>query len=144
MPLAVAGTVLPTIDGDGTRVRDVGPAAGISSEAVRWSLRVLGSEWVEQIPDPASARGQLVRLSPQGTELRTRYEARLDEIERDRTTQHPEWEVVRTSLDALTADGALLRSGMVPPGRSWRPSEPPAHLPGFPFVLHRGGYPDGS
>jgi hypothetical protein len=144
VPLAVAANVLRVLDGTGIRVREVGPATGISNEAVRWSVRVLEPAWAEQIPDPAAARGKLVRLTEDGARLRTRCEGRIDDIERDWASRHHSYGTIRDTLAAITGDGARLRSGMVPPGRSWRPPQPPDQLPAFPVVLHRGAYPDGS
>jgi hypothetical protein len=142
--LAVAANVLRVLDADGIRVRDIAPTAGISAEAVRWILRVLDPAWAEQIADPDTARGKLVRLTRHGDRLRSSYEKRIDEVERSWATQHAGFRTVCDSLAGMTADGALLRSGMIPPGSSWRPASPPAQLPAFPVVLHRGGFPDGS
>ena len=42
-------------------------------------------------------------------------------------------------------DKPLLFKGLKPYAKGWRASVPPVeHLPHYPMVLHRGGFPDGS
>ncbi|MBV9205249.1 MAG: hypothetical protein JO037_07560 [Actinobacteria bacterium] len=55
---------------------------------------------------------------------------------------------LREALEPLvkTANGQLpLFRALEPYPDNWRaPLRPPATLPHYPMVLHRGGYPDGS
>jgi hypothetical protein len=48
--LAVAANVLRVLDSGGVHLPDIQQAAGISAVAGRWSLRVLESEWLSNVP----------------------------------------------------------------------------------------------
>lgn len=56
---------------------------------------------------------------------------------------------LRATLESLVGSGSsensLLFEGLQPYPDGWRASVPkPTHLPHFPMILHRGGFPDGS
>jgi hypothetical protein len=143
--LAVAANVLRVLDRDDVPLRDIERSAGISAVAVRWSLRALESEWAAQRPDPNAAHGKVARLSRKGSGLRDQYFDRARDVEVAWTHRHRRAvDTVRSRLAELTADPDVLRSGLVPPGPSWRPATPPEVLPDFPVVLYRGAFPDGA
>jgi hypothetical protein len=143
--LAVAANVLRVLDSGGVHLPDIQQAARISAVAVRWSLRVLESEWAEQRPDPNAARGKVARLNRKGARLRDQYFDRAREVDGAWTHRHCDAvDTVRSRLAELTADPDVVQSGLVPPGPSWRPTAPPAVLPDFPVVLYRGAFPDGA
>ena len=100
--------------------------------------------------DAASGRWKVVRLTPKGRVVRDLYADRLDSLE-ERWRQRFGGAVLadlRTSLERLAGSGgpgSPLFAGLEPAPGNWRADvRPPAALPHFPMVLHRGGFPDGS
>jgi hypothetical protein len=96
---------------------------------------------------PASKR--TIRLTPAGEEL-------LAEQRRLHTRLEERWDArLRRSLERILAHPDL-SAGLQPYPGGWRSSkpyaqqteavlaDPPGHLPHYPMVLHRGGWPDGS
>lgn len=130
-----------------TTVGDLPAAGGISKEAVAMALTWLtknGYGEVEAKRARLTARGRerLARLAARHYEV----EARLGDAAR----------AVRTALKPILARPEQIAAGLNPTQGAWR-GEPPyleqtlrvladplAHLPRYPMVLHRGGWPDGS
>ncbi len=152
MSLAVGSNLLRVLREDGVRPRDLPALTGISKEAVSWALGVLlRSRLAAEEPDPAAARGKVVRLTPRGLLARGLYLELSGTIEdrwRDRFGRGT-IEALRQPLEALAIGSAgqppLLFQGLEPRPDNWRAQvRPPSLLPYYPMVLHRGGYPDGS
>jgi DNA-binding MarR family transcriptional regulator len=147
--LAVAANLLRVLREDGTRPRDLPGRTGISKEAVAWAVGVLiRARLAVEEPDPAASRGKIVRLTPRGLLAQARHLERLGDVE-DRWTDRFGSDALRSPLQALAigADGQPppLFGALEPYPDNWRASvRPPATLPQYPMVLHRGGYPDGS
>ena len=102
-------------------------------------------------PAPPPARGKVVRLTGAGEAARAAYFELTTAVEA-RWTERLGADLVATARGALaelagdgTPDGSPLFSGLTPYPDGWRASvRPPALLPHFPMVLHRGGFPDGA
>lgn len=114
-----------------------------------WAVGVLiRARLAVEEPDPAASRGKVIRLTPRGLLAQVRHLERLGDIE-DRWTDRFGSDALRSPLQALAvgAEGQPppLFEALVPYPDNWRASvRPPATLPQYPMVLHRGGYPDGS
>jgi methyltransferase (TIGR00027 family) len=150
--LAVSANLLRVLDADGTRLRELPALTGISKEAVRWVMGVLMRRGLAaEAPDPATRRGKVAKLTPQGLLAQRLYHEFVGTIEQrwhDRFTTGAVG-ALRASLEALaTAPGGgppPLFEALEPYPDNWRASVPrPVILPHYPMVLHRGGYPDGS
>jgi methyltransferase (TIGR00027 family) len=150
--LAVGANLLRVLRAEGTRLRDLPLLAGISKEAVNWAMGVLiRARLAVEEPDPAASRGKVARLTPAGLHAQRRYLELLGEVE-GRWQQRFGADAIgalRESLEALAIGGdgppPPLFRGLEPHPDNWRASvRPPATLPHYPMVLHRGGYPDGS
>jgi len=152
LSLAVSANLLRVLGTEGIRRRDLPAPAGISKEAVAWALGILirGHLAVEE-PDPAASRGKVVRLTASGLDAQRAYTQCLAMIE-DRWQERfgdDTISALRHALEPLATgtDGQPppLFGGLEPYPDNWRASvKPPAALPYYPMVLHRGGYPDGS
>ena len=150
--LAAGATVLRVLGEAGTRLRDLPSMAGISKEAVSWTLGVLTRAGLAaEEPDPAARRGKVARLTPAGQRAQRRYHeltAAVEQRWRERCGTGPAG-ALRTALEPLATapDGepVPLLGGLEPYPDNWRAAiRPPAILPHYPMVLHRGGFPDGS
>jgi methyltransferase (TIGR00027 family) len=152
LSLAVSANLLRVLRTDGARPRDLPGLSGVSKEAVRWALGILtrGGLAVQE-PDPAGSRGQITRLTSRGAEAQLCYHEVLGATEdrwRGRFTGGV-LDALRQPLEALAVDPAggppPLFLSLEPYPGNWRARvRPPATLPHYPMVLHRGGYPDGS
>lgn len=145
---AIGENVLRVIGEDGIAVSAVPSTAGVAKEAVAVSLTWLQREgFVDVGPSPAG-RGKHVSLTAAGREVQA-------EAGRRRADVGAEAEALHAALDALLDDPAF-GAGLRPPAMGWRAggryaqltegfvTDPRAHLPNHPMVLHRGGWPDGS
>lgn len=149
--LAIAANLLRVLDEGGVRVRDLPELSGVSKESISMATGFTGRADVTRIEsDPAGGRWKVARLTTKGTLVRDRYKDRLESIE-DRWRRRFGSSVladVRTRLERLAGPGGRgspLFAGIEPGAANWRADvKPPAVLPHFPMVLHRGGYPDGS
>jgi DNA-binding MarR family transcriptional regulator len=152
LSLAIVANALRVLDDTGIRVRDLPRLSGVSKEAISMATGFLEKRrYVIEEPDPNASRGKVVRLTAKGRmaqvtsrELLERDEARwVTRFGADTITD------LRRALEVIVVepDGGRspLFSGIEPYLDGWRASiPPPATLPYFPMVLHRGGYPDGS
>jgi len=152
LSLATSANLLRVLDADGTRPRDLPPLTGISKEAVSWAFGVLSRAGLAtEAPDPAASRGKLARLTSPGLRAQATYHQFLEAVERQWQARYGQDAIraLRHALEALatTTDGGpppLFRA-LEPHPDNWRAQvRPPATLPHYPMVLHRGGYPDGS
>jgi hypothetical protein len=152
LSLAVSANLLRVLGAEGTRIRDLPVLTGVSKEAVSWAMGIpLRGSLATETPDPAASRVKLAHLTPSGLQAKQAYLKFLGTLE-DRWRDcfaSGTIDALRQSLEALatSSDGepAPLFRGLEPHPGNWRASvRPPATLPYFPMVLHRGGYPDGS
>ena len=152
LSLAASANLLRVLNPEGIRPRDLPGLTGISKEAVSWATGVLvRAHLATEEPDPTAGRGKVARLTPRGTASQRAYQDLLKTTEerwRDRFGAGCV-AALRQPLEAL----ATAEEGFPPPlfgglgayPDGWRARvRPPAVLPYFPMVLHRGGYPDGS
>ena len=129
-----------------TDVRELPAAGGISKEAVAMALTWLTKHGYVEV------ESKRARLTPQGRAARDADAGRHAEVER---TLRDAARTLRTAMQPFL-DATKLAEGLHPPAGGWR-GEPPylaqtervladplAHLPRYPMVLHRGGWPDGS
>jgi DNA-binding MarR family transcriptional regulator len=141
--LAIAANALRVLNEEGVRLRDIPRLAGVSKEAVSMSAGFLEKRGDAAVqPDPAAARGKVVRLTPKGARSQA-ASGRLIEVIEERWAERFGLDVirdVRTSLEPLAGF-----AGPEPYPDGWRAARPrPETLPHHPAVLHRGGFPDGS
>jgi hypothetical protein len=152
LSLAVGANVLRVLDGEGIRLCDLPPLAGISKEAVSWAMGVLvRSRLAVEAPDPAASRGQVARLTSAGIAAQSVYRELVGTVEQRLRERYTGGTVsaLRQALEALATapDGQPppLFGALEPYPDNWRAQvRPPDILPHYPMVLHRGGYPDGS
>jgi hypothetical protein len=152
LSLAVGANLLRVLDGEGTRLRDLPPLAGISKEAVSWAAGVLTrSRLAVETPDPAASRGKIARLTSGGIAAQRVYRELVSTVEQRWQERFTGGTIsaLRLPLEALATapDGVPppLFQALEPYPDNWRAQvRRPGILPYYPMVLHRGGYPDGS
>jgi hypothetical protein len=142
MSLALSANVVRVLDEVGVPVRRLSALTGIAGMGIENSLSALGRRGCLVVErDPAGGRARLARLTADGLRARAAYFEGVERIER-------EWErrCGERAMDAVREAARLpLLSGLTPHPDGWRAQVPsPQVLPHFPFVSHRGGYPDGS
>jgi methyltransferase (TIGR00027 family) len=150
--LAVGANLLRVLDGEGTRLRDLPPLAGISKEAASWAMGILvRSRLAVEAPEPAATRGKVARLTIAGIVAQSHYHELVGMVEQRWQERFSGGTVsaLRQALEALATapDGQPppLFGALEPYPDNWRAQlRPPDNLPHYPMVLHRGGYPDGS
>jgi hypothetical protein len=150
--LPVAANLLRVLQPTGIRLRDLPGLAGVSKEAISWSLARLESHGLAVVEsDPSAARGKVARLSSDGVVAQQQVGRRLDRIESawDQRFGVDTMAELRAALERVVIGPDRSRSplfdGLQPYPDGWRASvRPPATLPHHPTVLHRGGFPDGS
>jgi hypothetical protein len=144
--LALSANVLRLLDDGEVAVRDLPGLAGMSKEAAAVAVSFLTkSGYAVAEAKSGAGRGKLLTLTPKGMRTSQKCTRLVEGIE-------ARWEerfgkqaisALRVALEPFE-EAALLRNLKPYPG-SWRAAlPPPATLPQFPLVLHRGGYPDGS
>jgi DNA-binding MarR family transcriptional regulator len=164
LSLTVSANALRVLDGQGVRLRDLPGRAGVSREAVSMSAGLLTRSGLAVTePDPAGARGQVVRLTPGGLQARQGSQQRLAAVAADWATRFGTAEIdglagiLHDLLTRAGDDGSpLMGAALRPPPAGWRAqrpylsqalavaADPAGALPHHPMVLHRGGWPDGS
>ena len=150
--LAVGANLLRVLDGEGTRLRDLPPLAGISKEAASWAMgNLVRSRLAVEAPDPAATRGKVARLTIAGTVAQSDYHEFVGTVEQRWQERFTGGTVsaLRQALETLAAapegQPPPLFGALKPYPDNWRARvRPPDILPHYPMVLHRGGYPDGS
>jgi DNA-binding MarR family transcriptional regulator len=164
LPLPISANILRVIGDDGVRASDIPLRAGVSREGVASSLGFLERRgYIEVGHDPSGRRGKYASPTPRGVRTRDgrpKLAARIEQAWPDRFGA-AQTQALRTSMEHLlsarTSEGEpTLAAGLHPHQGGWRSrnpylaqteavlSDPAAHLPRHPMVLHRGGYPDGS
>jgi len=148
--LAIAANVLRLVDDQGVAVREIPPQAGISKEAVSTALSFLEKQGYVTIETAmkGTKRTKRAMLTRKGSLSRDVAVQRIGDLEvRWRKRFGAETiDALRAALEQLAdpSEASLLLALDAPP-ECWRASVPKTtHLPHFPVVLHRGGYPDGS
>ena len=152
LSLAISANAVRVLGSEFVRVRDVPRMAGVATEAMRVALGYLDKRgYVEFKTDLTAGRGHLVRLSDKGLKAQDTYRRLVSGIElrwRERFGAD-EVDELRDTLELLaipTANGSPpLFAGIEPYANGWRAAgRRRQHLPDFPVVLHRGGFPDGA
>jgi hypothetical protein len=152
LSLAISANVVRVLSSDFVRVREVPRMAGVATEAMRIALGYLNQRaYVEFKTDIAAGRGHIVRLTDKGLKAQATYRRLVSGIElrwRERFGSETIDEL-RETLELLAipaADGRPpLFEGIEPYRNGWRAAgRRRQHLPHFPVVLHRGGFPDGA
>ncbi len=163
LSLPVSANVMSVLSRSGTRLRELPLLAGVSREAVSSSAGFLErSGYVEVGPDPAAARGQVVRLTDRGSAASQSHGEICRGIEADWLKRFGAAQISRLR-DCLrhvaghrSGDQPTIGLGLRPYPDGWRArgryraqsdavlADPWAALPRQPMVLHRGGFPDGS
>jgi DNA-binding MarR family transcriptional regulator len=153
LSLPIVANTLRVLDGTGVPVRDLPRLTGVSKEANSMAVGFLARrECLLVEPDPMTARGKQVRLTPKGQKALEAFGRRLSATEAQwvEGLGRDDVRALRQSLTRLvgadlTLLGSPLAEGLTPYPDGWRSSvRPPERLPHYPMVLHRGGYPDGS
>jgi hypothetical protein len=151
--LPIAANTLRVLDSTGVRIRDLPTLSGVSKEAQAMAYGLLNRRQVVVIePDPTASRGKIVRLTARGEKSQQNYLRNLADTESGWSARFggPVIAELRESLAALVGEAPTpqlspLFEGLKPYPDGWRAKvRPPATLPHYPMVLHRGGYPDGS
>jgi methyltransferase (TIGR00027 family) len=147
--LAISANLLRVLAEDGVRSRDVPALAGISKAAVGFTMGPVTKQGlVVEEPDPAGSRWKITRLTSSGTRAQRAY-ADLTAAVEDRWRCRfgaARADALRGALEPLAiGDPPPLFGGLTPYADGWRARvKPPAVLPHYPMMLHRGGYPDGA
>jgi DNA-binding MarR family transcriptional regulator len=152
LSLAISANVVRVLSPEFGRVRDIPRLAGLATEAIRVALGYLDKRgYVEFKTDVTAGRGHLVRLTDRGLQAHTTYRRLVSGIELRWRERFGDVAVdeLRETLEQLaipTASGRpLLFQGLEPYPNGWRAAgRMRQHLPYFPVVLHRGGFPDGA
>jgi hypothetical protein len=149
--LAISANLLRVLDRRGVLVRDLPAESGVSKESLAMATSFATSRRLIAIePDTRGGKWKVARLTGKGAQARDLYDELLSSLEQ-------RWRVrfggetiarLRASLELLAGPGGRqppLFAGLAPYPDGWRAAvRPPATLPHYPMVLHRGGYPDGS
>jgi hypothetical protein len=149
-PVGLAAVANPLrVLGDPVRLADLPRLTGISREAVAFASGVLGRLGaLEMGADPAIGRGRIVALAAGGRDLQAAYRAEVARVEEDWSSRASgRAATLRSGLEAVLGHdgGATVRVGLRAPEGTWRARVRTAGpLPHFPFVWHRGGFPDGA
>jgi hypothetical protein len=152
LSLAISANIVRVLDAEFERVRDVPLMSGVATEATRVALGYLDKRgYVEFKTDVTAGRGHIVRLTAKGLRAQTGYRRLISGIElrwRERFGAEAVDEL-RETLELLTIPTVNghppLFEGIEPYANGWRAAgRSRQHLPHFPVVLHRGGFPDGA
>jgi hypothetical protein len=118
----------------------------VSKEAVAMAMGILVKRGLAaEGRDPGGTRWRIVRLTQRGAFAQAAYHELVADVEDAWRARlgGPAVDALRDALAALPPEDLLEGTGPCPDG--WRARvAPPAQLPHYPMVLHRGGYPDGS
>jgi DNA-binding MarR family transcriptional regulator len=142
LSLVLGANVLRVLDDVGVPVVRLSELTGIAGMGIENSLSALerGGQIAIQ-RDPAGGRARLARLTASGLLACAAHLDRVAAVEREWVRRAGK-ETVHAVREALELP---LLAGLAPYPDGWRAQVPPPQtLPHFPFVSHRGGYPDGS
>jgi hypothetical protein len=147
LSLPLAENVVRVLAADELDVRELPAAGGISKEAVAMALTLLTKHGHVGV---ASKRARLTARGRAAHERAAADHARAQSALGDGAV------ALRAALQPFLDRPQQLAQGLHPPEGGWRSqppylaqtervlSDPLAHLPRCPMVLHRGGWPDGS
>lgn len=148
--LAICANVLRLVEEDSTLLRDLPRLAGVSRESIDMAVSFMKARGYAILKSGGKGQAKRLELTTKGRQAQKSYEELLGSIE-DRWASVLGATVLsqlRASLERLTGPGpepSLLLQGLDPYPDCWRAELPkPEHLPHFPMILHRGGFPDGS
>ncbi len=149
--LAIEANLLRVLGEQGVRVRELPVLSGVSKEAIAMAAGFAGKRGLVVIePAPDGGKVKVARLTRQGVRARQEYTELLSSLEARWRFRFGADSVdsLRDCLEPLAGGGgprSPLFAGLEPDPNGWRAAvRPPATLPHYPMVLHRGGYPDGS
>ena len=149
--LAIAANMLRVLDEQGVRVRDLPARSGVSKEAIAMASGFAAKRGLVVIePAPDGGKFKVARLTSKGMAAQEEYAELLGSLETRWRARYSGAAIdkLRASLERLAGPGGQrspLFAGLQPHPDGWRAAiRPPATLPHYPMVLHRGGYPDGS
>jgi DNA-binding MarR family transcriptional regulator len=152
LSLSLSANVVRVLGPEFIRVREVAPMTGVATDAIRVGLGYLDRRgYVEFKTDVSAGRGHLVRLTDKGLNAQSTHRRLVGAIEsrwRERFGAEAVDEL-RETLEVLALPAANGRpplfTGIEPYPDGWRAAgRSRQHLPHFPVVLHRGGFPDGA
>lgn len=152
LSFVLSANVVRVLDDAGVPVPRLSELTGIAGMGIENSLSALqrrGHLAVER--DRAGGRARRARLTALGVEARAAYFEGVAEFERGwgRPCGGQALRAAREALEVLVGSGTApdspLLAGLTPYPDGWRAQVPaPQTLPHYPFVSHRGGFPDGS
>jgi DNA-binding MarR family transcriptional regulator len=147
--LAVASGPLRVLDVTGVPVRELPARTGVCAEGLSAAMGVLEQQGLAEIrTEPGGGRSKLARLTEIGERARAGTARLLRGIEARWAAEYGT-DKLRARLAGIVGTGSPtdspLAGGLAPhPGGRRDRVTPAETLPHFPFVLHRGGFPDGS
>jgi hypothetical protein len=137
LALTVSANILRLIPPHGIAMRDLPHLSGIAREACINTTKLL-------LKSGAIKRdGKAFLRTERGDDRNAIYEQAIKTIEARWRKQYGV-ELIDQLQQALPSEADLLAAIQPQPG-NWRANVPPTkHLPYFPMILHRGGFPDGA
>ncbi len=156
LSLALSANVVRVLGEDGTPVRDIPAAAGVSKEATAIALRYLTKTRFAAIKGSTASKNR-AHLTAKGRKAQARQPSVHAQVEAAWRARFGVDEVrtLRRSLGRILEHPSL-PEGLRPHADGWRATgpylartdallaNPRKALPHYPLVLHRGGWPDGS
>ena len=142
LALAVSANVLRLIPPQGVAVRTLPAASGIARGAMANALKLLLKSNSVTHYVTTEFTGKALRRTGRGNDSHALFEETIAAVETQWRKQFGTKLI--DQLKALPSAKHLLAATKPQPG-NWRANVPaPTHLPWFPIILHRGGFPDGS
>jgi hypothetical protein len=156
LALALSANVVRVLGADGTPVREIPAAAGVSKEATAIAVGYLAKAGFAAV-EGSTAATRLAHLTAKGRAAQARQPRIHAQVETAWGERFGVDDVnaLRRSLGDIL-EHANLVDGLRPHADGWRASgpylartnallaNPREALPHYPLVLHRGGWPDGS
>ena len=156
LSLAIGANVLRFAGDAGSEVKeipikDLPRRAGVSREAIATAVSFLTKRGYAALKAKSSGgRGKVLVLKTKGQHARDEYFRLVIEIENRWQKRFGKSKIgaLRKALERLCGDDSSaspLFRALEPYPDGWRAQvAKPEHLPHFPMILHRGGFPDGS
>jgi hypothetical protein len=152
LSLPVCADLLRVLDTEGVLVKELPARTGVSKEALAMAIGQLTVRDLAVVGPAPGSRFKAARLTQRGREAQWTYADVMDQLDSRLGPRFGPGTVaaLRAALEPLAGDPddpahAPLMAGLEPYPDNWRAdTPPPATLPHFPMVLHRGGFPDGS
>jgi hypothetical protein len=156
LSMAVHANLMRVLDTDGVLVKELPARTGVSKEALAIALGLVTRSDLAVVAPAPGSRFKAARLTDRGQKARWAFTDAMGQLD-DRIAPRfggPDTVAgLRAALEPLAGDPdhrdrpghSPLMAGLEPYPGNWRAdTPPPATLPHFPMVLHRGGFPDGS